>query len=204
MTIKTELSNKIETPVWKGPLRFHTGGITKFRGPMECGKTRTMIALLFGLIRQQGFQGNRVFSNCWLDVPGSHWLRNDELRKVLRRAFNTETGEGRWNKCIFLLMDADDIYSHITQADRECYLDIKKASQAYKRNIHLFYEVHEGLGVPKYLRDKTEVSVRSKAFEHQDRVEAYVADGHYGVNYMLPISNISWTHNKYRRFDPNY
>lgn len=201
---KTELSQNIDAPVWKGRLRFHTGGITKFWGPMECSKTRAMIALTVYLLKYQNFECNRIFSNCWLQLPGSHWLRNDELRKILRRAFNTETGGGKWNKCIFLLMDADDIYSHITQADKECYQDIKKASQAYKRNIHLFYECHEGLGVPKYLRDKTEMSIRPMPNKQQDKLQLYVADGHYGVNYKIPIDNISSVNGMYRRFDENY
>lgn len=202
--METELSDRIITPVWKGELKFHTGGITKFRGPMETSKTRSMIALLFYLIENQDFQSNRVFSNSWIDLPGSHWLRNDELRKVLRRAFNTETGGGGWNRCIFLIMDADDLYSHITQADRECYQDLKKASQAFKRNIHVFYEVHEGLSVPKYLRDKTEISVRPVPHAKEDRVDLYVADGHYGKNYIIPINGISWVNDKYLRFKENY
>lgn len=200
----TELAQDIVTPVWKGPLRFHTGGITKFWGPMETSKTRAMIALLVYLLQYQDFENSRVFANCWLDLPGSHWLRNDELRQVLRRAFNTESGAGRWNKCIFLLMDADDIYSHITQVDKECFQDLKKASQAYKRNIHLFYECHEGLSVPKYLRDKTEMSIRPVPNEALDRIELYVADGHYGKNYKIPIENISCVNKMYRRFDENY
>lgn len=204
MMQRTEFSSNIPAPVFKGHLRFHTGGVTKFRGPMECSKTRTMIAMLYYLIKNQGFRNTNVFSNCWLALPGSHWLRNNEMRKVLRRAFNTETGGGKWNKCIFLLMDADDIYSHIDQADKECFSDIKKASQAYKRNIHLFYEVHEGLGVPKYLRDKTEISVRPFANEKTDEVVLYVADGHYDKNYTVTIGNISWVNNRYRRFDENY
>jgi len=201
---KTERSDDITAPVWPGALQFHTGGITKFRGAMETGKTRAMILLLNYLLRYQGFTGDRVFCNSWLWVPGSHWLRNSELRKVLRRAFNTETGSGRWNHCIFIIMDADDVYSHIEQADKECYQDIKKASQAYKRNIHLFYEVHEGLGVPKYMRDKTEVSILPKPDEYTDSMELFVADGHYKENYIIPIQGVSWTHDKYRRFDENY
>jgi hypothetical protein len=201
---RTELAKDIITPVWTGPLHFHTGGITKIWGPMETSKTRTMIALLLYLLRYQRFENSRVFSNTWLDIPGSHWLRNDELRKVLRRAFNTETGGGRWNRCIFLIMDADDIYSHVVQADKECYQDIKKASQAYKRNIHLFYEVHEGLSVPKYLRDKTEISIRPVPNEREDRVMLYVADGHYDKNYCIPIERLSTVNRLYRRFDENY
>lgn len=199
-----ELASQIETPVWDKPLKFHTGGVVKFWGPMECSKTRSMIALLQYLVEVQGFRGDMVFSNTWIDVPGMHWLRNDELRQLLRRAFNTETGRGRWNKCVFLLMDADDIYSHVTQADMECYRDIKKASQAYKRNMYLFYEIHEGLGVPKYLRDKTEISIRPVPNLKQDKVMLYVADGHYGVNYTIPVDNISAVNGKYRRFDENY
>lgn len=202
--MKTELSSEIVTPVWTGTLRFHTGGIVKFRGVMESSKTRAMIAILFNLIETQQFENSRVFSNCWIDLPGSHWMRNDELRRVLRRAFNTETGGGRWNRCIFLMMDADDVYSHVTQADKECYLDIKKASQAFKRNIYLLYEVHEGLSVPKYLRDKTEISIRPVPDEKRDHVDLMVADGHYGVNYCIPVDNISAINSKYRRFDENY
>lgn len=202
--METELANNIKTPVWKGPLLFHTGGITKFWGPMECSKTRAMIALLFYLIEYQKFENTRVFSNCWIDMPGSHWLRNDELRKILRRAFNTETGAGKWSKCIFLIMDADDIYSHITQVDKECYQDLKKASQAYKRNIHLFYEVHEGLSVPKYMRDKTEISIRPVPHESLDNIDLFFADGHYNKNYKITIENISSVNAKYRRFDENY
>jgi len=101
-------------------------------------------------------------------------------------------------------MDADDIYSHVTQADKECFQDIKKASQAYKRNIFLFYEIHEGLSVPKYLRDKTEISIRPLPNEREDRIDLYVADGHYGKNYRIPIDGISAVNSKYRRFDENY
>ena len=200
----TELSQNIKTPVWKGALQFHTGGITKFWGPMESSKTRAMIALLIYLLKYQNFENSRVFANCWLDLPGSHWLRIDELRKVLRRAFNTESGGGRWNKCIFLIMDADDIYSHITQVDKECFQDLKKASQAFKRNIHLFYECHEGLSVPKYLRDKTEMSIRPVPDKVNDRIELFVADGHYCKNYKIPIDSISCVNSMYRRFDENY
>lgn len=198
------LASDIKTPVFNGPLRFHTGGIVKFWGPMECNKTRSMIALLQGIMRQQRFSGANVFSNCWLNIPGSHWLRNDEMRKVLRRAFNTETGAGRWAKCIFLIMDADDVYSHVDQANKECYEDIKKASQAYKRNMYLLYEIHDGLGVPKYLRDKTEVSIRPKPDEKNDHVDLYVADGHYGINYILPVDRMSRVNGMYRRFDDNF
>lgn len=201
---KTELSANIPAPVWKGALQFHTGGVTRFYGPMESGKTRVMIALILYLVEYEHFPGNRIFCNTWLDIPGAHWLRNAEMRKVLRRALNTETGAGRWNRCIFAIMDADDVYSHIDQADKECYTDIKKASQAYKRNIHLFYEVHDGLGVPKYLRDKTEVSMYPVPNERDDSVTVYVADAHYNVNYQFTIGRISSMHGRYRRFDENY
>jgi hypothetical protein len=201
---KSEYSNEIETPVFTGNLRFHTGGIIKFRGAMESGKTRGMFACLFQVIKTQNFDPKNVFCNCWVDLPGAHWLRNDELRKVIRRAFNTEFGGGRWAKCIFLVMDADDLYSHITQSDKECYEDIKRASQAYKRNMYLFYEIHDGLGVPKYLRDKTEVSIAPRADEPNDRLDLYVADRHYNQRYILPIEHISRINARYRRFDDNF
>ena len=168
---------------------------------MESGKTRAMIATLYELVNKQGFPPDRVYANCWLALRGSHWLRNDELRKVLRRAFNTETGGGRWNKCIFMIMEADDLYSHITQSDKECFFDIRKASQAYKRNQYLLYEVHEGAGVPKYMRDKTEISIKPFPNEYLDRLDLLVCDGHYDKTYMLPVTGISSVNKLYRRFD---
>lgn len=199
-----ELSKKIAAPVWAAALKFHTGGVIKFWGPMECGKTRAMIAIGFYLIEYEGFRGNRVFSNCWINIPGVHQVENEELRKLLRRAFNTEVGGGRWNKCIFIISEADDVYSHITQADKECYFDLKKVSQAYKRNNYVLYEVHEGLSIPKYLRDKTEVSIRPVTHEKEDRVDLIVADGHFGRNYTVPINGISAINSQYRRFQEIY
>ena len=163
-----------------------------------------MIATLFELVNSQGFPADRVFANCWLDLPGSHWLRNDELRKILRRAFNTEVGAGQWSKCIFLIMECDDVYSHITQADKECFEDIRRVSQSYKRNQYLMYEVHEGRGVPKYLRDKTEISVRPYPIGKHDRLDCLVCDGHYDKVYMQQIHGISAVNSKYHRFSELY
>lgn len=196
-----ENSEMIPTPVWETPLSFHEGGVYKFYGPMECSKTRAMIATILYLVQYRGYLNNRVFANCWLDLPGSHWLTNDELKKVLRRAFNTEVGQGRWDRCIFAIMEADDLYSHITQADRECYYDLRKASQSMKRNIHLLYEVHEGRGVPKYMRDKTEISIRPVAYLREDRLDLYVCNGQYSRMLVIPVTDISLVNNRYRRFD---
>ena len=171
---------------------------------MECGKTRVMIATLYELIKKQRFTPSRIFANCWLDIPGSHWLRNDELKKVLRRAFNTEIGEGRWNMAIFLIMEADDLYSHITQSDKQCFEDIKTASQAYKRNQYLLYEVHEGFGVPKYLRDKTEISCRPYPNEPENLAECIICDGHFGVKYSQKVTNLSAINGRYHRFSELY
>lgn len=201
LTVK---SAEIKTPVWRAPLAFHEGGIIRFQGPMESSKTRAMLAVLFQLLNHHGYDGSRVFANCWLEVPGSRWLRNEELRQVLRRAFNTETGGGRWNKCIFMVMEADDVWSHITQTDKECFFDLKKASQSYKRNMYLMYEVHEGLSVPKYLRDKTEISVRPVPDEKENHLDMIVCNGHYDTLTVVPIDNISWVNDKYRRFDELY
>lgn len=196
-----EVSADIDTPIWDLPLDFQEGGVYKFWGPMECSKTRAMIATILNLVYRHYYLGNRIFANCWLDIPGAHWLSNDELKKLLRRAFNTEIGQGRWAKCIFAIMEADDLYSHITQADKECYKDLKAASQAKKRNQHLIYEVHEGRGVPKYLRDKTEISIRPVPDNRKDSVSLYVCNGQYGRSLVVPIENISRVNGRYRRFD---
>ena len=42
--------------------------------------------------------------------------------------------------------------------------------------MHLFYEIHEGLSVPKYLRDKTEISIRPVPYDKENRVDWMVAD----------------------------
>ena len=194
----------IVTPVWKRPLSFHEGGVAKFWGPMECSKTRAMIAVMYRLLNTHFYSGDRVFSNCWLDVPGAHWLRNDELKKVLRRAFNTEAGAGRWNKCIFLIMETDDLYSHLTQSDGECFQDLKKASQSLKRNIFLMYEVHEGRGVAKFLRDKTEISIRPLFDEKKDHLDLYVCNGAYDTISIIPVDGISRVNGRYKRFEELY
>jgi len=196
-----ERSEDIITPMWSNRLSFHEGGVYKFWGPMECSKTRAMIATIINLVEHRHYFGNRVFANCWLDIPGSHWLSNYELKKVLRRAFNTEVGAGRWNKCIFAIMEADDLYSHITQSDKECFQDLLKASQSMKRNQHLLYEVHEGRAVPKFMRDKTEISVRPVADDRHDKLYLYVCNGQYNRTLIVPVENISSVNGRYRRFD---
>jgi len=197
-----ELSSDILTPVYSQQLSFIAGGVIKYRGPMRSGKTRIMIAHNFQLVERLGYRGSDIFANCWLDIPGSHWLSNDELKKVLKRAFNTEAGAGRWNHKIFDVMEADDLYSHITQSDKQCYNDLQKASQACKRNQYLFYEVHDGLGVPKFMRDKTEISIKPLYLDAQgDCLHFLICNGAYEANYTDSVKPISWVNDKYRRFD---
>jgi hypothetical protein len=197
-----ETSDDIPTPVWTEPLSFIAGGVIKYRGPMKSGKTRLMIAKTFQFIDTMGYRGEDIFANCWIDIPGAHWLSNDELKKVLKRAFNTEAGNGRWNHKIFNVMEADDLYSHITQSDKKCYEDLQKASQACKRNQYLQYEIHDGLGVPKFLRDKTEISIKPLALDEQeDKLSFLICNGAYEVNLVDWVRPISWVNDKYRRFD---
>lgn len=191
----------VVTPVYRNQLSFAAGGVVKFRGPMKCGKTRLMISKTYQLL-DCGYHGNEVYANCWLDIPGAHWLSNDEWRTLIRRAFNTEAGAGRWNHTIWLGMETDDIWSHIKQSDQMCFEDIRKASQVCKRNQYLFYEMHDGLGVPKYLRDKTEISVKPLRVDGAtDTLHYLVCNGAYEVNYTDWVSPISWVNDKYRRFD---
>lgn len=164
-----------------------------------------MISHAFRLVNEANYRGSEIFSNCWLDIPGAHWLSNDEIKKVLRRAFNTEAGEGRWNHTIFMIMEADDLYSHIVQSDKECYKDILKASQTSKRNQYLMYEIHDGLGVPKYLRDKTEISIKPLNLDEKtDCLHYLICNGAYEINLADWVKPISWINNKYHRFEELY
>ena len=196
-----ETSEDIRTPVWRHQLSFLAGGVCKFRGPMKSGKTRIMMAYAFNLIKTMGYRGNQVFANCWLDIPGAHHLSNDELKAVLHRAFNSEIGEGRWNHCMFLIMEADDLYSHIKQMDKQCFEDIKTASQSCKRNQYLLYEVHDGLGVPKYLRDKTEQSIKPLFIDKNGDMHFLLCNGSLQQSYTNTVIDIARMNNKYHRFD---
>jgi hypothetical protein len=197
-----QLSNQIVTPVWTRPLSFIAGGVLKYRGPMKSGKTRIMIAHIFQLVMNLRYRGDQIFANFWIDIPGAHWLSNDELKKLLRRAFNTQCGEGRWNHCIFALSEADDLYSHITQSDTQCFQDIQRASQACKRNQYLLYEIHDGLGVPKFMRDKTEISIKPLYLEEKmDCLHFLICNGSYESILVDEVRPISWVNNKYHRFD---
>lgn len=198
-----ETSLEIKTPVIKRPPRFHEGGVVKLWGPMECGKTKMMIALVLRLLKR-GYIGSDIYCNCWLNIPGSHMLRNDELKKVLRRALNTEIGEGRWNGKIFLIMEADGLYSHLTQTDKECFQDFRFASQCLKRNIWIFWETHDGKGVPKYLRDKTEISVRTAHIEQLDCINYVIVNGPYDYVGVSSVRQASAVNGMYRRFQELY
>ena len=98
-------------------------------------------------------------------------------------------------------MEADDLYSHIEQSDKRCYQDIKTASQACKRNQYLMYEMHDGLGVPKFMRDKTEISIKPLFIDKNDRLHYLICNGAYEANYLDNVGPISLVNNMYHRFD---
>lgn len=196
----TETSADIVTPVYDSQLAFHEGAVIKFWQYMEKSKTRCMIAYMYYLLEKRGYKGHEVYANCWLDVPGAHWLSNEEFRKVCRRAFNTEATRGRFAHSIFLAMDADEIWSYVVQADKECYNDLKKLPKCMKRNMYFLYEIHEGKGVPKYLRAMTEISGKPFPDENSDHVDLVVCNGHHGNNYIVPIDYISRVNKRYNRF----
>lgn len=196
----TEKSADIITPVYDDELGFDEGAVIKFWQYMQKSKTRSMIAFLFYLLEKRGYTGDEVYANCWLDVPGAHWLSNEEFRAVCRRAFHTEATRGQFSHTIFLAMDADEIWSYVVQADKECYNDLKKLPKCMKRNMYFLYEIHEGKGVPKYLRAMTELSCKPHPNNARDMVDLAVCNGHHGVNYTVPIEHISRVNGKYDRF----
>jgi hypothetical protein len=196
-----ELCINIKTPVYLGEMSFEEGNVYCFEAYQKKSKTRSMIAWAQDLIENHGYAGYEVYANAWLAIPGSHWLSDDEFKKLLHRAFNTEVGKRQWCHTIWLLFDADDVYSHVTQADKVCYEDTKALYKCSKRNIYFLIEKHEGRGVPKNLRDKTEVSIEPYPDEDNDSVDLLISDGDVGKIYVRTIENISAANDLYHRFD---
>jgi hypothetical protein len=197
---KTLKCDDIATPVYSSSRQFHQGNVIKFRQYQEKSKTRSMIAYLFYLLEKKGYHGKEVYANCWLQVPGAHWLSNLEFKKLLKRAFDTEAAGGKWVHSIFLAMDADELWPYITQQDKDCATTLRRIGKCYKRNIYFLYEIHAGKGVPRYLRVMTEVSMKPFPDGKNDRVMLGVCDGARGGNYLWPVEHISRVNRKYNRF----
>lgn len=195
-----EYSRDIPAP---GPIepRYNTGGVGSITGVMESGKSLALIALIYYLIKFKGYDPTRVFSNCWIDIPGIHHVSNRELKKLLHRAYGKDSPElGQWTGCIFVIMEADSLYSHLDSTDKEGSHDLWNLSQSLRFNNYVLYEYHEGLGVLKFLRDKTELGYEpfyNRATDHMDLV---LYNGHHMNYWLIPIDNISYFHNKYKRF----
>jgi len=206
---RTLTSKDIITPIYRRRMEFHQGGVFKMRGYMESRKSSVMIAYAKHLIDHCGYHGFEVFANAWLSIAGSHWLDNAEFLKLCIRAFadqknGGEVGGGRFNHTIWLAFEADDLWTYVDQADKQCATQLRKLAQNYKRNIHFCYEMHEGKGVPAFLRQKTEISIKPRPDDPRDGVDLLVSNGHYGYNCLVPIERISVVNKMYRRFDELY
>lgn len=195
----------IETP-GPLPLFFRNGGVAEFTGVMECGKTIAQILTVCELVEVYGFPPNRIFSNIWIDIPGVNHLTNTELKKVLRRAFGKDSKElGLFTWCIFVIGEADSLYSHLDSTSKfrnEGADDIWNLSQAYRFNCHVLIEYHEGLGVLKFMRDKTEVGIEPSYNESTDELIETIYNGHYDIILERTIGDASWVFDKYKRFAP--
>jgi hypothetical protein len=166
---------------------------------MESGKTISMMGLVRYLVEERNFRGDHIFGNFWFDEPGYHGLLNDDLCRLMRRIFNTEVG--KWRKIIILIMEADSLYSHKDSGDKEAFEDLKGLSQAMKLNTWVIYEMHEGLGVNKYLRDKTEISIKPTMYRKENMIRWDIINGHYNQLYVNWLYQIDELYGRYRRFD---
>jgi hypothetical protein len=196
-------SRKIETPV-PLPLFFKNGGVTEFTGVMECGKTVDQIITVCQLVEEYDFPRDRIFSNIWLDIPGTHFMSNKELKKVIRRAFGKDSKElGMFTRCIFVIGEADSLYSHresVGNIGNDGSEDFWNLSQAYRFNCHVLIEYHEGLGVLKLLRDKTEIGIEPEYDEYRDEIHEVIYNGHYDVILERTRGNVSSVFPMYKRF----
>jgi hypothetical protein len=178
--------------------KFETGGVVKWRGVMESGKTIGMMAT-YKQLRLDGFKACNAYGNMWLNDPGFHYCTNEELRAVVRKAFNTEIGQ--WRQIVILMMEADSVYSHKDYSEKELTEDLRGFSQAMKLNNWFIYEMHEGAGVLKLLRDKTEISIKPTYYRDQDVMHLSIINGHYNQLFENWIYQPSRLHGSYLRFD---
>jgi hypothetical protein len=180
------------------------GGTVAFRGPTGCGKTIVMIARVFHIIESDdNFSGSRVFGNRWIDLAGYNYMCNQELKKLLYRAFSPDSPEsGEWNGCIFLVFECDSLFTHLDSSDKELSRKFLNLSQATCYNTWVMTEYHEGIGVLRIIRDKTEIIVEPTYDKKNDRITQEIFNGQKLSSWDQDLENASSYFDYYKRRDP--
>lgn len=193
------------------------GGVVSYNGPQSSGKTiemlhKTLVLLEGGwvqifsdklqFIEPGTYSPERVFSNRWLDIKGINYMSNDELKDVLYRAYGKTSRElGKWTRCIFLVFEADSLYSHLESIDRKVSEKLLNVSQSMCYGNWLMIEYHEGTGVLALLRQKREIICEPTFYREENIIHNDIYNGQTEQGYQEELRNVSDYFDLYRRHD---
>lgn len=180
--------------------------IARVVGVQGCGKNVCMSVMADFWVRNcpEVYSYDRIYSNYTLAYPGSHYLKNRDMKAQLRRMFakpedGGEMATGKWDNIIVLIDEIDGLYPQWGHGDAEARKDLSGAYQDEKMHVQMYCTTHKPNNFNKILRDASEVICLPELDKYKDILNVKFIDGRYKIIRYLGVHPASAYFGVYRR-----
>jgi hypothetical protein len=147
---------------------------------------------------RNGYDPKEVVSNIKLEIPGTHNVNNDVLKKFVL----SMVGKGLKHK-IVLIDEADRVFPARFWQNQDQTLALVGLWQDVKMFNWILWTAHKGTGVDVILRSVTQIGIVPKYDKLRDMIKFRVYNGIYERKFDMACPNVSVTvFPYYHRWDP--
>jgi hypothetical protein len=167
--------------------------IISIRGQQDTGKTALMTGfiiqiLAIGQYRADGYRPDDVYVNFKLNIPGTHSLTNQEMRKFL-----LDMVKKGFKHKIIGITEADRVFPARFWQNREQSEALIGLWQDMKLFNIIFWDSHIGTSVDVMLRETRQVGMIPKYDKKNDCINFVILNGLYRRKIRRTLFNVSKT-----------